>query len=439
MLDTPSPVRTIYGAPASGRVQEVEGVSAAAAALDLVARTSAGAPSLWESVSKKGPQAVLDVAGSVLGDLTSVAGWVVGLVVGTVVLRFVARRLIARITHRFAEGRRPAVLRWAGRLLRRGERHERVVAAANLLGAPLSDLAARREQRTKAIGSLATSLASLAIVVGALTFAAVHIGIPGGAVFSAGLLGMGTAVVFQGLAKDLLAGMFLLIEDTYGVGDYVDVNLGASGVVEEIGLRTTRLRGPDGTVWYVRHGEMLRVGNRTQEQTKILLDITVGFPSSPDRPSAVGPAELVQAENLVRRSIARLDRDLTAAAQAGTKDEPEMPTSLVALVPELVPDVPTAELETLSKDALEATGSQPGLAAALSHLLEDVDVPVLTETAVLGLAGSDPTSVTLRVRARVADTSREQALAVLRRRMFVDVTREGLSVTFTHVDPSALT
>jgi moderate conductance mechanosensitive channel len=63
--------------------------------------------------------------------------------------------------------------------------------------------------------------------------------------------------------KDLVSGVFMLVEDQLGVGDYVDMDM-ASGVVEAIGLRVTELRGKDGTVWYVRNGEVLRVGNFSQ-------------------------------------------------------------------------------------------------------------------------------------------------------------------------------
>ena len=63
--------------------------------------------------------------------------------------------------------------------------------------------------------------------------------------------------------KDFLAGSCMLVEDQFGVGDYVDMEK-AGGVVVGIGLRVTELRGDDGTVWYVRNGEVLRLGNFSQ-------------------------------------------------------------------------------------------------------------------------------------------------------------------------------
>ena len=78
----------------------------------------------------------------------------------------------------------------------------------------------------------------------------------------AGTSVVAAAVAFgtQSIIKDLLAGIFMLVEDQLGVGDFVDMQL-ASGTVEEIGLRVTQLRADDGTVWYVRNGEVLRLAN----------------------------------------------------------------------------------------------------------------------------------------------------------------------------------
>ena len=70
--------------------------------------------------------------------------------------------------------------------------------------------------------------------------------------------------------------MFMLVEDQYGVGDIIDVGE-ASGVVEAVGLRTTRLRDVNGTVWYVPNGQIARVGNKSQEWSRALLDVTVAY------------------------------------------------------------------------------------------------------------------------------------------------------------------
>ena len=76
--------------------------------------------------------------------------------------------------------------------------------------------------------------------------------------------------------KDFLSGIFMIFEDQYGVGDVVDLGE-ASGTVEAVSLRVTRLRDVNGTVWYVRNGEILRVGNMSQNWARAVLDVTVGY------------------------------------------------------------------------------------------------------------------------------------------------------------------
>jgi len=68
--------------------------------------------------------------------------------------------------------------------------------------------------------------------------------------------------------RDVLAGIFMLIEDQYGVGDSVDV-LEVKGIVETVGLRITTVRSEDGTLWYLRNGEILKIGNKSQPATRI--------------------------------------------------------------------------------------------------------------------------------------------------------------------------
>jgi small-conductance mechanosensitive channel len=89
----------------------------------------------------------------------------------------------------------------------------------------------------------------------------------------------------------------MLLEDEYGVGDVIDVGP-ATGEVERVGLRTTRLRAVDGTVWHVRNGEIARVGNRSRDWRRVLLDVAV----------ARG-ADLAQATRTVRRAAQELSQD----------------------------------------------------------------------------------------------------------------------------------
>jgi small-conductance mechanosensitive channel len=113
---------------------------------------------------------------------------------------------------------------------------------------------------------------------------------------SAGVLGLALGFGAQNLVKDFVAGIFMIMEDQYGVGDVIDVGE-ISGTVEGVGLRTTRLRDDHGTVWYVRNGEVTRVGNKSQGFAQVLLDIPVPAGADVDR---IGAAAKAAADSLWR-------------------------------------------------------------------------------------------------------------------------------------------
>jgi small conductance mechanosensitive channel len=80
--------------------------------------------------------------------------------------------------------------------------------------------------------------------------------------------------------------MFMILEDQYGVGDWIDAGM-ASGPVEAVGLRTTRLRDEDGTVWHLRNGEILRIGNFSQGWARVVLDVPISYDQPVDRAQQV--------------------------------------------------------------------------------------------------------------------------------------------------------
>jgi small conductance mechanosensitive channel len=94
----------------------------------------------------------------------------------------------------------------------------------------------------------------------------------------AGILGVALGFGAQSLVSDFLSGVFMLLEDQYGVGDIVEIN-GTAGTVEDVHLRVTRLRSIDGVVWWVRNGEVTKVGNMSQHWSTALLDISVSYDS----------------------------------------------------------------------------------------------------------------------------------------------------------------
>ena len=124
--------------------------------------------------------------------------------------------------------------------------------------------AERRGQRLSALSSLAQSTVTFVIFAVVILMILAELGynittILAGTTVIAVTIGFG----LQSIVKDIFSGVFMLVEDQLGIGDYVDMDV-ACGVVEAIGLRVTELRGADGTVWYVRNGEVLRVGNFSQ-------------------------------------------------------------------------------------------------------------------------------------------------------------------------------
>jgi len=134
----------------------------------------------------------------------------------------------------------------------------------------------RRAARARTIGSVLRSASTLVVYGVAATMVLDELGINLGPILaSAGIVGVALGFGAQNLVKDFLSGMFMMVEDQYGVGDVVDLGE-ATGTVEAVGLRVTTLRDINGTVWYVRNGEVLRVGNFNQGHAVAVVDLPVG-------------------------------------------------------------------------------------------------------------------------------------------------------------------
>jgi moderate conductance mechanosensitive channel len=145
----------------------------------------------------------------------------------------------------------------------------------------------RRETRALAISGLMGSTAAALIWTMAVMLAVGRVGLDlGPLIAGAGIAGIALGFGAQSLVKDWISGLFMTLEDQYGVGDVVDVGE-ASGVVERITLRATVLRGVDGTVWHVPNGQIVRVGNRSQLWSVALVDVTVGHDADLERAGAL--------------------------------------------------------------------------------------------------------------------------------------------------------
>ena len=198
---------------------------------------------------------------------------VVAIIIVALILRAILRRMIDRAV-RPVRGEVPRILR---------PFKEKLENSSFLESSGL--LSERRAQRATTLGSVLKSAVSItiAVIVFLLILGELQINL---APFIAGTSIVGVALGFgaQNIVKDFLAGIFMLLEDQYGVGDVIDFQL-ASGTVEAVGLRSTRLRDVNGTVWYVRNGEVLRVGNKSQGFAQVVLDIPLDAWADVDRAS----------------------------------------------------------------------------------------------------------------------------------------------------------
>jgi small-conductance mechanosensitive channel len=213
---------------------------------------------------------VLDLTGN--ETLARYADWtsrplvVLGILLLAVIARWLVHRLIDRVTSHASDGVMPNGF-GLGKLGRGGERSADATSLA----------AARHEQRAKAMGSLLKSVATGVIFAVAVVTALAEVGVNVAPLLaSAGVVGLAVGFGAQTLVKDFLSGIFMIFEDQYGVGDIIDAGE-AIGTVEAVSLRVTRIRDINGTVWYVRNGEVVRIGNMSQNWAQTVLDIQVAY------------------------------------------------------------------------------------------------------------------------------------------------------------------
>ncbi|POX53575.1 mechanosensitive ion channel protein MscS [Streptomyces sp. Ru71] len=179
---------------------------------------------------------------------------------------------------------RVAVRRAITKLIDRMNRTVQAVDGTALGGLLVN--AERRRQRSQAIGSVLRSVASFLILGTAalMVLATFDINLAP-LLASAGVAGVAIGFGARNLVTDFLSGVFMILEDQYGVGDSIDAGV-ASGEVIEVGLRVTKLRGDNGEIWYVRNGEVKRIGNLSQGWATAGVDVTVKASEDLDRVKA---------------------------------------------------------------------------------------------------------------------------------------------------------
>jgi small-conductance mechanosensitive channel len=209
---------------------------------------------------------------------------ILGILVAATLIRWLVNRLISRVIRKSIESR------LAERL--EGNRATRVLAGAT--GA----LHERRRQRTETLGTVLRSLVTAVVFGVAFVMILDELGLPIAPLLaSAGVAGVALGFGAQSMVKDFLSGIFLLVEDQYGVGDIIDTGE-AIGTVEDVTLRVTRLRDASGVVWYVRNGEIIRVGNRSQGWSTAVVDLPVAYTEDAER-----------VQGIIRDALQEMDED----------------------------------------------------------------------------------------------------------------------------------
>ncbi len=202
------------------------------------------------------------------------------IVIAGIVLNLILRLIIRRAMDHIAKGD-AAKLDNEVVPAETGEAHE--TKHWLIQDSPLAN--ARRAQRAKTVGSVLRSLSTIVITALVVLMVMSELGFDMAPILaSAGIVGVALGFGAQALVKDYISGLFMVAEDQYGIGDYVDLG-DASGEVENVGLRVTQLRDLDGTLWHVRNGEVLRVGNFSQGWARAVLDIPVPYDSDLERVS----------------------------------------------------------------------------------------------------------------------------------------------------------
>ncbi|GAA2849545.1 mechanosensitive ion channel protein MscS [Microbacterium arabinogalactanolyticum] len=191
------------------------------------------------------------------------AGWnaiAVAIIIASCVLAaFVLRLVIRRVVKRIVDSAKSKA---------------RVDDTQALERSPLADM--RLVQRTRTLGTILQNIVNVILVIVAivLTVNQLNKDLLGSLTLLTAAVGAGLGFGAQNIVKDVLNGLFLVAEDQIGIGDVVDLGL-ASGVVEYVSVRITQVRDVNGTLWYVRNGEVTRIGNMSQGWARAIIDLGV--------------------------------------------------------------------------------------------------------------------------------------------------------------------
>lgn len=250
------------------------------------------------------------------------------------------------------------------------KRKQQVTDTQALSASPLQ--AVRIVQRTRTLGSVLTNIVNvtLLIIVVLLIVNVINREILGSFALLSAAIGAGLGFGAQNIVKDVLNGMFMVVEDQLGVGDIVDLGF-ATGIVEEVKIRVTKVRDVNGTLWFVRNGEILRVGNMSQGWARVILDVSV--PTD---------ADVSEIESALLRSATELSQ--SAKWRSRVLEKPEI-WGLESIADETMIIRLTMKVRTSAKDDV-AHELRVRLKRTLDELL--VRVPKLSNVVLTGFDGA---------------------------------------------------
>ncbi|HWS49936.1 MAG TPA: mechanosensitive ion channel domain-containing protein [Microbacterium sp.] len=184
---------------------------------------------------------------------------VVAILASCVIVALLLRLVIRRVVHRIVDT---------------AKNRASVDDTQALERSPLADM--RLVQRTRTLGSILQNIVNVMLVVIALVLVVNQLSptLLGSLTLLTAAVGAGLGFGAQNIVKDVLNGIFLVAEDQIGIGDVVDLGL-ATGVVEYVSVRITQVRDVNGTLWYVRNGEVTRIGNMSQGWARAIIDLGV--------------------------------------------------------------------------------------------------------------------------------------------------------------------
>ncbi len=208
--------------------------------------------------------------------------------------------------------------------------------------------------RTRTIATVFDNFTSWGIAITALVMILSALGVNVGALIAVTTI-LGAAIGFgaQSLVKDLLAGIFIVFEDQYGVGDWVEIG-SVSGEVEKVGLRVTEIRDIHGTLWFVRNGEINEVGNASQDWAAALLDFPFAYESNVDQVQGI----LTEVAKEMRQSP-EWKKDMTADVEVWGMQHVSGEQFIIRVSVKTIPNRQWAvarELRSRSKKAFDAAG-----------------------------------------------------------------------------------